>query len=448
MKIKTLLFTALVLMAACDDSEYNLENIVPDEYHKILYVKDSGKQQVTLYDVEDDYIHTLSIIQAGSDPNQTAKANIRVLSQAEVDTKYSEPEAVNYKVLAQEAYTLGDTEVNFSVSDRYKLVKIALKPQTIKGIMESDPTATWVLPLEVISETDSINSKKNELFMQLTGVVSPSLGFTDPTFKIKEYGYGSVSAFTEKIEISLDVDNKWDLEWDLSIDEAYVTSYNTANGTSFRLLPAEVYTLPEGNKMSIAPGTTSSKLEIPVKGAELQPGDYLLPVRISNISMFEISSSKELYPLAIRILGKKLDRSSWTAEANTEEPNGEGANNGVARCILDDNLSTYWHSQWQGGSIAPPHELIVDAGKEYTFSQFGMVQRQDPNNKDTKAGEFYISSDKQNWTKVGNFAMKQIYEAQTFGITPTKGRYFKIKITESYRHPYTALSEVYVYGVE
>lgn len=448
MKIKTLLLTTLVLITACNDSEYNLGNLVPDEYHKILYVKDSGRQEITLYDVEDDYVQTFSIIKSGSEPNQTAKANIRVLSQAEVDSKYSEPEAINYKVLGQDVYTLGSTEVNFSAVDRYKPVTVSMNPQAIKGVLESEPTATWVLPLEVVSETDSINSEKNELFMQLTGVVSPSLGFIDPAFEIREYKYESLSTFTERIELGLDVENKWELEWDLTIDEGYVASYNSANGTSFRLLPAEVYTLPAGNKMSIAPGITTTKLEIPVNGTGLQPGDYLLPVRIANISMFEISSGKDMYPLAIRILGNQLNRSTWIAEASTEEPNGEGAGNGVAACILDDNLSTFWHSQWQGGSPAPPHELIVDAGKEYIFSQFGMVQRQHGSNKDTKAGEFYISSDKVNWTKVGSFTMEQIWEAQTFGVTPTKGRYFKIRITESFRSPYTSLSEVYVYGVE
>lgn len=449
MKTKILLMVGyLFILAACDDSKYDLENIVPDEYHKILYVKNSGKQEITLYDVEDDYKYALSILKAGSEPEQTASANIRVLSQAEVDSKYSDPEAIDYKIISQDAYSLETTEINFSSAERYKLVTVAMKSQIIKAILENEPTSKWVLPLELVSETDSINSENSELFLVLADVVSPSIGFTDPTFVMKEYNYGSLSTFTESLEIGLDVDNIWDLEWNLTIDETYLADYNTSNGTAFQLLPSGMYTLPEGNKMSLTEGTTNTKLDMPIKGAELQPGDYMLPIRITDISMFEISSSKAIYPLAIRILGNKLDRTGWSAEANTEEPNGEGAGNGVAGCALDGNLSTFWHSQWQGGSPAPPHELIIDTQQEHTFSQLGMMQRQHDTNKDTKIGEFYVSSDKVNWTKVGGFTMEQIYEEQIFGITPTKGRYIKIKILQSYRDPYSSLSEVYVYGLK
>ena len=50
----------LMMLAACDETKYNLENLVPEEYHKILYVNHSGKQEMTLYDTDEDYIYTLS----------------------------------------------------------------------------------------------------------------------------------------------------------------------------------------------------------------------------------------------------------------------------------------------------------------------------------------------------------------------------------------------------
>lgn len=97
-----------MLLSACDNSKYDLENLVPQEYHKILYVNNSGKQEMTLYDTGEDYTYTLSVIKTGSDPTQTANAQINVLSQEEVDLLYSEPEAVNYKVLSEESFFFGD----------------------------------------------------------------------------------------------------------------------------------------------------------------------------------------------------------------------------------------------------------------------------------------------------------------------------------------------------
>ena len=31
---------AVLLLTACDESKYELENLVPEEYHKVLYTKD------------------------------------------------------------------------------------------------------------------------------------------------------------------------------------------------------------------------------------------------------------------------------------------------------------------------------------------------------------------------------------------------------------------------
>lgn len=33
---------AVLLLTACDESKYELENLVPEEYHKVLYINKSG----------------------------------------------------------------------------------------------------------------------------------------------------------------------------------------------------------------------------------------------------------------------------------------------------------------------------------------------------------------------------------------------------------------------
>lgn len=49
---------------------------------------------------------------------------------------------------------------------------------------------------------------------------------------------------------------------------------------------------------------------------------------------------------------------------------------------------------------------------------------------------------------VGKFSLKRESGSQIFGITPTKGRYFKVLITESYSGTNSALAEVYAYGLK
>ena len=446
MKLKTILLTgSLIVLGACGDSKYDLDKLVPEVYHKILYVNNSGKQSLTLYDTEDDNKYTFSVIKSGSDPYQAASVTVNVMTQAELDKEYSEPEGINYQLIDASCYSLDVTRLDFSPADRYKLVNISLKPQNVKAMMENTPDAVWVLPLQVSSETDSVNVDRCELFLRLEAVVSPAIGFTDSSSELEQKEYGSVSTFIEKIKFGLDVDNKWDLECQFAVDQDYVAEYNLNNGTFFRTLPERTYTVPE--TMPLIEGVTTAELEVAIKGEDLEPGDYMLPVRLTGISQFEVSEEKALYLLVFRIMGHKLERTGWTAEATSEELSGEGAVNGRAGCVLDDDLSTFWHSKWQNGEDKPPYELIIDAQKEYTFTQLAMVQRGN-GYTDTGLCKYYVSSDKINWIEIGAFSMEEIADVQLFGIKSSKGRYIKIRIESSYRYGYCSLSEVYVYGLE
>ena len=98
--------------------------------------------------------------------------------------------------------------------------------------------------------------------------------------------------------------------------------------------------------------------------------------------------------------------------------------------------------------VALPHELIIDTKESYTFTQFGLMQRQHDSYMDAGAGVFYVSDDKTNWTEVGTFTMQKIHDTQNFTLeTPTRGRYFKVQITQSNRDLNTSLAEIYAYGL-
>lgn len=441
----SLLAGCLITLGACEGSKYDLENQIPEKFHKILYLSISGKQDLTLYNTDEDNTYSFSLIKAGSDPTLSAKADITVMTQEEVDEQYSDLEGVNYQVISPSAYSLDKSQLEFSAEDSYKLVNLSLKPREVMAAIASNPNAIWVLPLYVSSENDSINATKNQLFLQLKEVITPTIGFKDSYVNVKAYTYGLVSKISEKVPFKLDTNNKWDIECEFVVDNEYITQYNNTNGTVFQILPENSYSF--ASSMPLPNGTTETTLLVEVKGSQLQPGDYMLPIRIKNVSQFEISSTNAIYPMAIRIMGEQLDRTEWTAEANTEELAGEVQNNsGPVECLLDGNLQTFWHSQWQNGSHALPHEVIIDVQKECTFTQFALVQREGSNY--VKAGNFQVSSDKAHWETVGDFSMKQESGAQVFGVTPTKGRYFKILITESYNGNNSALAEVYAYGLK
>ena len=440
---------ALVLLSACDESEYELQNLVPEEYHKILYVNHSGKQEMTLYDADEDYTYTLSVIKAGSDPSQTANVNVGVLSQEQVDVEYSQPEAVNYKVLTADSYSLSTDSLNFTAEDHFRSVTISVNSTKVKALMDNDPSAEWVLPLIVTSETDSINSEKNQLFLQITDVLVPSVGFVVPseqTFDV--YDIASVPASISKvIEFGLDAENRWEITCGLTVDNSYIDDYNEANGTVFQALPEGSCTLPES--VVLPSDATVSSLEVSIDGTKLvAAGDYMLPVRMSDVSEFVVSADGAVYPIMIRVMAEELDRTNWTATADSEEETGEGSN-GPAQLILDGNIDTYWHSIWQSGSgkRSVPYEIIIDMKSVHTFAHIGMIQRNSDQYNDTGTGEFYVSSDGTNWgDPIGTFSMARNVELQIFPVKPASGQYIKIKILSSHRDQNCSLSEVYVYG--
>ena len=154
--------------------------------------------------------------------------------------------------------------------------------------------------------------------------------------------------------------------------------------------------LPEGSysfasTVTLPSSSNSTNLTVTIDGSGLTPGDYLLPVRLTEASMFSVSANSAVYPLVVRVIGTQLDRSGWSISANTQEPTGEGVGNGVATCLLDGDLSTFWHSQWSGGSQPLPHEIVVDMNRTVTLTNIGLIQRQHDSYRDVGGGEFFVS---------------------------------------------------------
>lgn len=162
---KTLYILALAMIAltSCNDSDYELDKIVPQEYHKIMVLKDSGKHTIDVQKA--DATIDFTVLKSGSDPSLTASVNVRTLTDAELNEEYSELENVNYRQLPADCYQLSATTLDFSSADRYKTVSVTLHSQQIKAKMQEDATATWTLPLKIESEKDSINVDANQYFI-------------------------------------------------------------------------------------------------------------------------------------------------------------------------------------------------------------------------------------------------------------------------------------------
>ena len=145
------------------------------------------------------------------------------------------------------------------------------------------------------------------------------------------------------------------------------------------------------------------------------------------------------------IVEAKVSKTDWKITGfDTEEP-AEGAPNGLATAAIDDNLNTYWHSQWSGANPPYPHWFSIDMGKEVTISCIEVFRRQGNNGGQTKH-QFLYSDNGTDWTDFGTFPMDVNTDSgQKFrSATNPTARYIKYVALEGPNF-YAFLAELNVY---
>lgn len=114
-------------------------------------------------------------------------------------------------------------------------------------------------------------------------------------------------------------------------------------------------------------------------------------------------------------LSTKVDynRGAWSVlEFSTEEP-AEGADPmGRAKAVLDGNINTFWHTQWNPSSPPPPHHITLDMKVALEVKGFYFFTRQDSPNGRPRNVEILVSSDNSNWSDLGSFPLQNVITRQ------------------------------------
>lgn len=144
----------------------------------------------------------------------------------------------------------------------------------------------------------------------------------------------------------------------------------------------------------------------------------------------------------------KYDRSSWSVLSVSDVSTSEGGGMGT---LIDDDLSTYWQSAYEGGDAPLPHWAVIDVQTPKKISKVELYRRS--GNKDTKSIELYVSDQPDGnaagWIKIGSVTFGDANSVSMTipeSVETSKGRYLKLVLPDSNRAPYTSVAEVYVYG--
>lgn len=243
-----------------------------------------------------------------------------------------------------------------------------------------------------------------------------------------------------------------DINLEFVVNTQLLDSFNTANNTHYELLPATSYTLSATKAVIPADGVSTIPLKISVNtsGANALPlfKNYLLPISISGTNhkvneklrttFFVLSAQPNLadYP--------DYDRSNWSISGfSSEEAVGEGADNGRAVFVLDNNINTFWHSQWRDANPGPPHHLVVDMGAVKTLHGIAMTARQTDGGGKPNEVRIEISTDNVNWVVAEQLTFANKKEQQKLFLTKfVDARYFKFIILSSYSSTNAHMSEL------
>ncbi|TKG95887.1 hypothetical protein EYV94_06235 [Puteibacter caeruleilacunae] len=165
------------------------------------------------------------------------------------------------------------------------------------------------------------------------------------------------------------------------------------------------------------------------------------------IDTFEAAPVQVQLPVFIEFEGNPIDKTNWSIiDVDSEEPK-EGAPNGLATAVIDGDNSTFWHTQWDGGSPEHPHHLTIDMGDVVKMNAFELVKRQGKNDC-MKEFKVEVSLDNVTYTELGTYTYEQASASQRYQLNSLPmARYIKYTALEAYDNKFYAhLAELNVEG--
>jgi len=144
---------------------------------------------------------------------------------------------------------------------------------------------------------------------------------------------------------------------------------------------------------------------------------------------------------------QSIAKDNWTLlYVDSEEVIGE---DGAAINAFDDDMDTFWHTEWLSAAPPHPHEIQLCLGGAYDIDGFGYVPRQDGGVNGRIADyEFFASSDGVNWgapVATGTFANDASIKEVEFA--PVPGQFVRLRaLSEVNGNPWTSLAELHVFA--
>lgn len=311
----------LALMAAatsCDKYD-----IYPEQYGKVLMIKDAGEKTVDLYSTDAESPQYVSVMKGGHDAEGASQATVGIMSDEQFKNykanMYGDPDFPGLQRIPDNLYYLADAQGNrlegttlshnFSGKDSYFGVNVVLLSSKIDEWMATLDEATtagadFVVPVGLTSSTDSVNADNNAIMFK-ANMHDPQLqvSVANNNFQIQQLSRTALVSqtqknFTPEVKLSIPCQNPYGFKVYFTAESDYVSDYNEAhkNQAPYSTMVnrpnqgIEIYNFKNAEGVDMAPAVEGKRgyfaVEFPANVTEITFPINILP---DNINYNDIS---------------------------------------------------------------------------------------------------------------------------------------------------------------
>ena len=446
----------MLSLAACDNSDYELDNLIPDKYKRVVCIQNEQRTDLELFDVGFELDTEITVLRSGGDPSLEAATSLVAMTQDELSEFNPE-----YKLLDPSLYTIA-SKINFAPNERYKIVSLAFSSEAIKEMKENCNDGTYYAALKLQQEGETTVDTDKYYILRRIVVKDATIDFG--------LSNGVVNMNPEKssFTVSLPFNNTaFDIAWDLEVENVFndtEESKELGNQLDAKYarkgMPLEAFATTDA---AMAPGVNS--LTYSISMPEGTPyGVYWLKVKLSNPTLNEAPIATttgedveaviryEYMPdvtvsgflTALNGSATALDRTGWVYCPESCQ------NGNPASYTLDGDLGNFWENRWSDGygpTSSLPFNAVLDMGSKQKINILEPWRRSGGYVTDTKTIEIYAAetvdySNRESiqygdLTYIGTVEFgntSNTRQGQLFALDPVETRYLIMRFTGSNRN--------------
>lgn len=431
---KSILYIALclfsVLQISCED---NREEYL-DDYSTILYFRNSGEIEHSIYKTEEETHYAVSIVKAGSDMSATTTVDMKVMDESML-AEYNENQGTRYKMLPSGCYSIKAGLLTFNATEMYKKVDLSFYTEAISVLQDEEQENEYIVPLFLSNSSDSINTEKKYMFIK-PEVVTPVVNFEKTGYVMNAFPETGGDHIDLTLPLWLSIENKWSFDCYTEVDESLLEAYNQEQGGNLMLLPPASYIINEDGIVKMTP-EGENRLSIEVSREGLSYGNYVLPLLLAGTSFeaIDVDPTKNTCLLGVSYVPDAESLTSIHLVENMISYHPNSICEGSVAELIDGDPGTYFHSDYSVG-VALPHWLQFALPSEVSAFRFEYVTRNAGSHVVPHRVSLYGSTDGVEFRRIAVLSSELPYDVgQTYTspvfVTGEKIKHIRMTVDES-----------------